>query len=278
MIEVHVSRGCAAGGIDVCGPAGHLGGMEAWPTQLREEQQEITLLGLAQKLRTPAAWRLFSAHHVFAVWDFMSLLKRLQRELTGAAHPWLPPTNSRTARFINEIVLAEECDEDGAGGYADHFSTYLRGMREVGADCGPIDAVLAACRAGRPWRQAIAEAKVPEPAARFVTQTLGVAEKGAVHEVAAVFLFGREALLPVLFAELLAQLADGLPQFSTLRFYFSRHIELDGDEHGPMAEQLLLDLCGDSQKKREEAIKAARRALTARRQLWQGIEEAVAKM
>lgn len=249
--------------------------MVAWTKALRQAQQKISLVGLAAHLRTPAAWRAFTEHHVFAVWDFMSLLKRLQAEVTHTGVPWLPPADARAARFVNEMVLAEECDEDGLGGFADHFSTYRRGMREAGADCTPIDTLLEGLRAGRKWREALAAANAPPVAAHFVAHTLSVAEDGLPHEVAASFLFGREALLPTLFAELLTSLTQEAPGLRTLRHYFGRHVELDGNEHGPVAERLLLNLCGGCPIKQAEAEAAAGRALHARHKLWQGIGEAV---
>lgn len=73
-------------------------------------------------------------HHVFAVWDFMSLLKSLQILMTGADVPWVPPSNSRACRIINELVLGEESDDDGSGGNASHFELYLSAMQEAGAN------------------------------------------------------------------------------------------------------------------------------------------------
>src|SRR2546425_11084063 len=86
--------------------------------------------------------RLFMEHHAFAVWDFMSLLKALQRRLCCVEVPWLPAVDPLGSRLVNEIVLAEESDDDGRGGFASHFDLYHRAMTRCGANSAPIDGFL----------------------------------------------------------------------------------------------------------------------------------------
>lgn len=48
--------------------------------------------------------KLFMKYHVFAVWDFMSLLKSLQNNLTCTSIPWVPVGSAETRYLINEIL------------------------------------------------------------------------------------------------------------------------------------------------------------------------------
>jgi len=243
--------------------------------KLAAAQQAIRLSPLARSLVDLPSWRTFMRLHVFAVWDFMSLLKRLQRELTSVDLPWMPKLGGDAARFINEIVLSEESDPDGKGGHCSHFELYCRGMREAGADLSPIQSTLAALQNGTTVDEALAQAHVPPAVQAFVRHTLSVASSGSIVQVAATFLYGREAVLPHIFADLLESLADRDPCLSTLAYYFKRHIEVDGDEHGPMAEALLTSLCGDNEALWREAYASAAQSLALRANLWQGIFAAV---
>ena len=86
------------------------------------------------KILTISDLKIMMETHIFAVWDFMSLLKRLQREITCVELPWRPsPYPKNLVRLINEIVLGEESDLDQNGEAIDHFTLYLRAMDEVGA-------------------------------------------------------------------------------------------------------------------------------------------------
>jgi hypothetical protein len=210
-------------------------------------------------------------HHVFAVWDFMSLLKKLQQSLTCVTVPWVPKPNADYARFINEIVIGEETDEDGRGGYASHFQLYLDAMKEVNADTGPIDRYLERLKSGMNPLVALEDEEIPETVAQFVNFSLELALHGEPHEVASAFFFGREDLIPDMFSVLVNELEENNMSVVRLKYYLHRHIELDGDEHGPLAERLLLSLCEDDSSKLERAEQIALRALEARIRLWDGV-------
>jgi hypothetical protein len=218
------------------------------------------------------AVRTFMSHHVFAVWDFMSLLKSLQRRLTCVEVPWIPPIDTDAARLINEIVLCEESDEDGRGHYAGHYDLYLRAMSDVGADSYCMQRYIDALRGGLSVESALAWAEAPDNVRGFVRTTLDIAINGHTHEVAAAFFVGREGVIP----EMFDQFRDSMNRADTwmnerLRYYLSRHIEVDGDSHGPKAKMLLTSLCGDDPQKWAEANATACRALHARIALWDGV-------
>lgn len=220
--------------------------------------------------------RLFMEHHVFAVWDFMSLLKVLQRRLCCVEVPWVVPADPQACRFINEIVLSEESDDDGRGGFASHFELYHRSMKQCGANTAGIDGFLSDLRRGVPVLTALASPAVPEAARRFVEQTFEIIETGNLCAVASAFTYGREDLLPDVFQRIVDELntqAGG--QLDDFKHYLERHIGLDGDEHGPMATRLVQSLCGSDESLWKVAEETAVSCLMARQKLWDGIYEAV---
>lgn len=221
------------------------------------------------------ALRRFMAHHVFAVWDFMSLLKALQRGLCGTQVPWLPGADPHSARFVNEIVLAEETDVDRDGQVASHFELYHRAMQRCGADTGPIDRFLDRLRGGQSVHQALQSPEIHDTVRPFVEHTFQVIASGDLVAIASAFTFGREDLLPEVFGRIVEQIersADGAG-LADFRYYLDRHIELDGDAHGPMAARLIAGLCGHDPLRWQTAESAALAALQARLRLWNGLLE-----
>jgi hypothetical protein len=211
----------------------------------------------------------FTETHVFAVWDFMSLLKNLQRNLTCVDVPWVPRGSTESRRLINDIVLVEESDALGDG-FTSHFELYVSGMEKAGADTKPVTDFIDRIRNGQPVRTALVEASVPATAAAFVTTTWDFIETAPLHCQAAAFAFGREDLIPEMFDQVV-KIDDQGGRLSTFKDYLARHIEVDGEEHTPMAMAMLADLCGDDSAKWDEAGKTIIGALQARVGLWDGI-------
>ena len=224
-------------------------------------------------VRSVADLRVFMAHHVHSVWDFMSLIKYLQHTVAPARWPWTPGADPSVQRFINELVLEEESDEAGPGApgeFSSHFQLYLGAMREIGADADrPARFVEIAGRDG--IEAALAAGLAPEPSARFNRLTFAYIDAGRPHAVAAALALGREHVIPAMFRAFLARMAVTEDQAPIFHYYLKRHVHLDEDFHAPLSLRLLESLCGGDLVKVAEAREAAERAVEARIEFWDGV-------
>lgn len=235
----------------------------------RERLVSHPLYGLVD---SPARLRRFMEAHVFAVWDFQSLLKAMQQRLTCTTLPWLPTPDPEARRLVNEIVLDEESDELPEGGSASHFELYLDGMRQARADTGPIDRLIASLRNGTPLPQALATCGGHPAAIEFVRRSFAVIESGATHTIVAAFTYGREDVIPDMFRNLVVQLAEQDPAtWGRFRFYLERHIEHDDEKHAPVCRRIVARLCGADPVKWAEASATARGCIEARIALWDAL-------
>ncbi len=220
-------------------------------------------------VRDEESLRRFMRSHVFCVWDFMSLLKALQRELTCVDVPWLPTPDAESRRLINEIVLDEESDALPDGSYLSHFELYLRAMTQCQADTGPILRLLGTLRHGASIEEMLTRRDFPRGARDFVAYTLEVARCGETHRIAAAFTYGREDVIPAMFTAMVRSLAKQDSQhWSLFLLYLNLHVQHDGERHGPMSLALMRRLCGDSPGLWREAEETARKALEVRLALW----------
>jgi hypothetical protein len=243
-----------------------------------QPQKDVLLQhSLYEKVKTIDDLNSFLEGHVYAVWDFMSLLKALQAKLTCTTTPWFATENPETRYLINEIVLAEETDLTIDGRRQSHFEMYLEAMEACGADTTGIHQFLSELKSLHNIYVAIKKSNLHPNIKAFLDFTFRVIDQGKTHEIAAAFTFGREDLIPSMFTVILRNFQANFPNtdLSKLIYYFERHIELDADEHGPMAMQMITELCGTDAQKWSEVEAVSIQALEIRIGLWDAIEELI---
>jgi len=222
--------------------------------------------------------RIFMEQHIYAVWDFMSLLKSLQKNLTCVETPWVPKGDAATRFLINEIVVGEESDVDEDGFRTSHFELYLKAMKQSGADTGVIESFIHTLLQKGDLEDAFKTAEVPESAREFMRFTFKSIYSNKPHVLAAIFTFGREDLIPDMFMSIIEDVHNDVPeQISTFKYYLERHIEVDGDHHSHLAMQMTALLCGEDELLWQEAEAAVIQALQMRIQLWDGVYDAIIK-
>ena len=239
---------------------------------LEQRSTELKTHSVFSHVRSIEELRRLMSWHVFAVWDFMSLVKRLQYEFTSVTLPWTPPSRPYAARLLNDIVLGEESDMTPDGLHASHFELYLSAMREVGANTLQIEHFVDLVRSNIAVEVALRMVRAPEPVQKFVLTTIDSAKNGTVFEVLGSFLYGREDAIPQMFKTLLADWSVPQEETPIFVYYLQRHIELDGDRHGPAATRLVSDLAQGSADTLEQIRRAGISAIEHRLAFWDALQ------
>ena len=232
-------------------------------SNLTKYREEIVNHALYKKLNSVEDIAVMMEHHVYAVWDFMSLLKALQSLLTCTTSPWKPVGDGKIRQLVNSIVLEEESDVDKENNPLSHYEMYIDAMKQCGANTSAIESFVSNVSATN-------IPSVNDGVDTFLKTTFDVIESNETHKIASAFTFGREDLIPDMFTAIVNEYntENNLDKFV---YYLERHIELDGGEHGPLALELISNLCGDDDDKWREVEETAIACLVARKKLWDSI-------
>ena len=232
-------------------------------SNLTKYREEIVNHALYKKLNSVEDIAVMMEHHVYAVWDFMSLLKALQSLLTCTTSPWKPVGDGKIRQLVNSIVLEEESDVDKENNPLSHYEMYIDAMKQCGANTSAIESFVSNVSATN-------IPSVNDGVDAFLKTTFDVIESNETHKIASAFTFGREDLIPDMFTAIVNEYntENNLDKFV---YYLERHIELDGGEHGPLALELISNLCGDDDNKWREVEETAISCLIARKKLWDSI-------
>ena len=246
--------------------------MTDYRIELGDSRERLIRHPIYGLVNTPERMRLFMQTHIWAVWDFQSLLKSVQQQLSCVTVPWVPTPDPEARRLINEIVLDEESDELPNGSFASHFELYLRSMESAGADTNPISCVIDRIRSGDPISEVLQDSTVPTEAREFVNRSFSIIYSGNAHRIVAAFTYGREDIIPDMFRQVVVKLATYSPEiWGQFRYYLERHIEHDDDRHGPVCRRIVATMCGNDPVRWAEASETARHALEARIALWDSL-------
>ena len=244
--------------------------------ELTDLRNQLKNHSLYKRLNTLEDVQTFMSLHVFAVWDFMSLLKAIQINLTCVSIPWMPVKNAELARFINEIVVAEESDHDAHGVVKSHYEMYLDAMNEVNADTSKMNEFMKMIQSNNTVAEALENLSVPKEVKEFLNFTFDTIKTNKTHLIASSFTFGREDVIPDMFISIIDKATlENNKSYDSFNYYLKRHIELDGDEHGPLSLKMVTELCGDDAQKWKEVLETGKKALQLRINLWTGIERQI---
>lgn len=219
--------------------------------------------------------RHFAEGHVYAVWDFMSLLKALQAKLTCTGTPWLPVGNPELRYLINQMVLTEESDINAEGQRQSHYEMYLDAMKECGADTLEIENFIENVIDTQNIFVSIKTSGLHNNIKDYLDFTFRVIDHGKPHEIAAAFTFGREDLIPAMFVDTLKSFREGCPEINLdkMIYSFERYNELHSGNEESMAMKMISQLCGTDVQKWKEVEEISLMALDKRAGLWDAIQE-----
>ena len=258
--------------------------------ELKNLKQKVFTHKLYQNITSIQDIKIFMYMHVFAVWDFMSILKSLQNHLTNINIPWTPTKNTISRRLINEIVLYEESDFDENNNTMSHFEIYLQTMKKLNVNTKNIDQTIENVKQIQKnnidskinnnnsilYKNMISNINIPIEIKEFLNFTFDTIYSNQLHKIASIFTFGRENIIPDMFINIVSNISKNTQiDLSSLLYFLNRHIDLDQNLHGPMSLYMIVDICQNDEEKYNQVIQIAKQSLQKRLKLYDSINQAI---
>ena len=248
--------------------------LETNKKKLNDLKQKITAHPLFENKLEPKHICKFMESHIFAVWGFMSILKSLQKIITPDNLPWMPNKNTKNGlvNFVNEIILCEESDYIEGIGFISHFEIYLLAMKNMGARTDQLDKLTSKINYEGYNEKYLDDVDASDEVKSFLKHDLEVSINGTLPEIIGAFTLGREKVIPNMFGYIL----PAIKETSTSKYlitYLERHIDIDGDRHGPLSMKLLNASCGKEEL--SLAYATAIKSLELRLMVWDKVYEEI---
>ena len=150
-------------------------------------------------------------------------------------------------------------------------------MSQLSANTNEINDFIELIASGNSVQYSLSEINIDSKVADFVKYSFSIIETNKPHLIASAFTFGREDIIPDMFIGILKNSDSKNKLYNKLTYYLERHIELDGDEHGPLALEMISELCENDDQKWHEVLLVAKESLKKRISLWDAINDLIQK-
>ncbi len=254
-------------GSSPAGPKKDMDNLESNKKKLYELKHKIITHPLFAKKLERKQVCIFMESHIFAVWGFMSILKSLQKKITPSNLPWIPNENTKNGlvNFINEIILCEESDYIEGIGFISHFEIYLMAMKNMGASSDQLYRLTSRITDKGYDEKYLDYVNTTDEVKNFLKYDLDISMNGTLPEIVGAFTLGREKVIPNMFSYILPAIEESSSSHHLIT-YLKRHIDIDGDRHGPLSMKLLDVSCNKEQL--NLAYAAAIKSLDLRLLVW----------
>lgn len=247
--------------------------------EIEDLKSELAAHCLYTKLQHMEDIHIFMEHHVFAVWDFMSLAKALQLHLDATQVIEKQTDNSKILGFVNGILTGGETDPNKKEIVLSHLEMYLELMDEIGANTTNIKKLIASSAAGLDIHEAMQIAQLTDEQQRILNFTQTIIATNEIHKIAVAATLVPEGMISNRFLKILKETEERdnllVPKFKN---YLNRYKAIDGNDYGLLSLEMVTHFCDSDGKKWVDILDIAMKTLSHRIYLWDAIVDEIDQM